>query len=284
MEGEQISTTNPPVQLRSLSSLPQEIQVKIYEYYYPQWSLVVRDHSFSVIQGSALFDVPYSQPEGQPTSCQHRCKCPPFKCPEADIAILFGRAETSTYVPSINLVLTCRSVYALAYPAFLSSYNNTIDISLASHCLGNRSCRSLFTTRFQQLLARTNELHLDVSRLNPFIMENGIERFNVVNILPTLNTIVMKDEFRCTNTHSLLEKFGAWNWPVNMSNKQLEGLLREATRKRTDLTEIFLLVATVLHSSDKEYHSEGGKTTYVCHCQVEGVEGTYVSVSRNTLW
>lgn len=282
----ELDATPDRAQTGSLLALPHEVQIQIFDYYYPRWSLVVRDHMFSISDGPSLFKLPHPQNQALQRECPSSYRCPPGQCPEADYATIFRYEGTSTYVPSINLLLVCHFVYKLAYPRFESSYDRVLDIDLASSCLGNTICQTLFMRRFRKLLVRTGGIHVNVSRLKETYCpygEEGPRDLNVATIIPNLDTIILRDKFRLTNTHALLSEFNSWNWTAETPRKQLEGLLAKAVEKRLELTCVLMRVLGFLCQGFEGIEDQRKRIwmyKYDFQCQIEGVDGVYVSPSQ----
>lgn len=263
----------------SLISLPHEIQIRVYNYYYPRWSLVVHDDMFSVSEGSSLFKLPTSQRQGL-KECR---RCPPDECPNADYAAIFKHESTSTYVPSINLILVCRKIRDLAYPVFQSSYTKIIEADIASYCLANTTCWTLFVTRFRQMLTKTHTLHLDVARQREFgCIEDQGENFSLMKYAPNLRKATLRDAFKLTNAHTLLDDLGAWSWTTEVPKEKLEKLLMKAAEKRMESTGTSFRVGACIFGQIQNRREDPDLVfdyRYEYRCRVEGIESVYVSVA-----
>lgn len=268
-------------QKKSFLSLPREIQVQICEYYYPAWSLLIRDHMFSVSNGPSLINLPLPQSHEQMPPCPARYRgCKAGECPTRDYATIFGQKDVATYVPSINMLLVCRSIHDLARPIFEASYTKVVDADLRHYCFGNMMCWTLFIARFRKLLAQTATLHLDVSKPKEFSCAEEKDRnIGAAQYLPNFENLIVSDMFKLTNTSTLLQELGAWHWTADTPTQELAVLMGKAAAKRQDVTLIFWRIGTCLFEGYEEQDLvQSFNMIYKFQCCFEGLEGVYVSI------
>lgn len=283
MEVPQPSTNFHSTRPNSLTSLPLEIQIRIYENYYPPWSLIIHDYNLSKVGNPCSPGSARWQHKLEAYHCVHTSRCSPGACPDYDAETLFARPVGPIYLPSTNLILVCRSIYTIAHRVFTTSYRETLELSLASPYLGQPAIFIPLRSLLRQLLDRTNRLNLEVSKIHPFYSRNNIPGLHIASFLPNLDTICLQDAFKCTNTQSLLDKCDVQNWTahanVDSPSEPLRELIQEAARKRMDLTMCWLLLGSAFGIREHEEEDRDWKLIYAFRCQIEGLgENIYASI------
>lgn len=232
-----------------LINLPSELQILIYQYCYPRWSLQILDD-----QDPFYANTPYDE-----TVC-----------------------DSYSYVPSKNLLLLCREVNKIAAPIFKTSFTGILKVLLTDNVLANEDIHKHFLQRFNSLLKNVHTIDMDFTRCD----ENQPKEltYNPIDYLPNLKHFVTRDSVIGINVGVLLAEngFGSQcliNGPsaADLQDKRFREFCRQVCDERGMVSGQWWIMMA-LSDSKEDY----GRTLESMQCtyrfRLEGVPGFFVNV------